>query len=395
MRGATLFSGIGAPECAAAEIDWLWGAETDDFASAVLQARFGLPNLGDVSGPDFVERALAIGRPDILVFGSPCQSFSVAGKRLGLDDARGNLALVALAVARQLRPRWLVFENVPGLFSSFSGSEQAECQVREGDIGGQADGEEDRDFAAFLCTVRECGYTGCWRVLDAQYFGVPQRRRRVFFVGHLGNDWRRAAAVLFEPESLRGDSPPRREAGQDIAPTISARTKGGGGLGTDFDLDGGLIAHTLTGAAFDASEDGTGRGTPLVPIAFDCKAGGKTGFAIGNLPAALRGVGHGGGHAAIAIQERAVSENPAAGPDGKGWSSRSYIATQYAVRRLTPLECERAQGLPDHHTNIPWKGKNHAPDSRRYKAIGNSMAVPVMRWILDRVRLADEMMEAA
>lgn len=452
MRAATLFSGIGAPEVAAPSWDWRWCAEIEAFPAAVHHARHGVPNLGDVTAPDFAERVRAYGPLDALVFGSPCQSFSVAGKRLGLDDPRGNLALHSLRLARELRPEWLVFENVPGLLSSAGGD----------------------DLTAFLGLAAECGYFGAWRVLDAQFAGVPQRRRRLFAVLHLG-DWRRAAAVLFEPESLSGHPPPCREAGKDVAPTLSARTKGGGGLGTDFDLDGGLIAfdataggetgfavgevtgalraggrsvghaaicatgdrtHALTAEGHDASEDGTGRGTPVV--AFSAK---DHGADAGELAPTLRAMGHGGSHAngggqvAIAIQERAVSENLDAGPQGKGYqegvaytlearnkvqavafdlrgreggampegphdtaniraasggSSRSYIAAPHTVRRLTPVECERLQGFPDRFTAIEWRGKpaDRCPDGPRYKALGNSMAVPVVAWILGRMEAA-------
>ncbi len=250
--------------------DWRWHAEIEKFPSAVLAERHPTSvNLGDVNAEDFIARAEKAGRPDVLVFGSPCQDFSVAGRRVGLDGDRGNLALVALGIVNRLRPRWVVFENVPGLLSSYSGSAEAERQVREGPVGGRADGDEDSDFAAFLALVQQCGYLGCYRITDAQYAGVPQRRRRIFAVFHPG-DWRPAAAVLFEPDSLRGDNPPscetrERVAGSirasaarrggiqgeaesdgliaaDVAPTISARPSGGGGLGTDFDLDGGLTA---------------------------------------------------------------------------------------------------------------------------------------------------------
>src|SRR5688572_23489653 len=155
LAAATMFSGIGAPEAAMPSWRWLWAVEVEPFPSAVLAARHpATVNLGDVTAHDLAERALAIGRPDVIVFGSPCQSFSVAGKRLGLDDPRGNLALVALAVVRRVRPRWIVFENVPGLLSSGGGD----------------------DLAAFLGAVAECGYLGCWRVLDAQYWHLAQRR---------------------------------------------------------------------------------------------------------------------------------------------------------------------------------------------------------------------------
>ena len=195
---------------------WAWHAEIEKFPSAVMDARHPQSvNLGDVNAHDFCERAAAIAVPDVLVFGSPCQSYSVAGKRLGLDDPRGNLALVALGIVDRLKPGWFVLENVPGLLSSSEGS----------------------DFGIFLRTVDELGYSGAWASLDAQWFGVAQRRERLFFVGHSG-DWRGPAAVLLEPASLCGDRPPRRHAGERPAPTIAARTKGGGGLGTDFDCDG-------------------------------------------------------------------------------------------------------------------------------------------------------------
>jgi DNA (cytosine-5)-methyltransferase 1 len=336
MRAATLFSGIGAPEQAMPGWQWLWHAEIEPFPSAVMAVRHPASvNLGDVTSHDFCERACAIGRPDVVVFGSPCQSFSVAGQRLGLDDPRGNLALVALGVLARLEPRWFVFENVPGLLSSDGG----------------------RDFGVFLRAVEDSRYCAAWAVLDAQYFGVAQRRQRVFVVGHLA-DWRAPAAVLFEPESVRGHSPTRREARQDVAPTLGAGPGSGGRTyGTDADSCESLVAMTLNGKGgsgrsdgesetfvthslradgFDASEDGTGRGTPLVPVAFDAR--------------------------------------------------QSDELT--AVRRLTPVECERLQGFPDDYTNVAYRGKP-AADGPRYRAIGNSMAVPVVRWILARIAQVD------
>ena len=209
------FRGIGAPECAAPGFDWRWCAEIDPFASAVHAARFpGVVNLGDVEKID----AGTVEPVDLIVFGTPCQSFSVAGKRLGLDDPRGNLALVGLRLIGRIRPRWVVWENVPGVLSSDGG----------------------RDFGAFLGLLGELGYGFAYRVLDAQHFGVPQRRRRVFVVGCLG-DWRGPAAVLFEPESLRGDPAPRREAGERIAPTIAPGAHPGGVTGREAE-NGSLIA---------------------------------------------------------------------------------------------------------------------------------------------------------
>jgi len=262
--------------------EWLFCAEIEPFPAWVLAQRFGagrpermpdpaeaglsageqaerraaikaiakLPaagrlyvNLGDINAEDFADRAARHGRPDVLVFGSPCQDYSVAGKRLGLDGARGNMALVALAAIKRLRPTWVAFENVPGLLSNYSGSAEAqrdlESRAERGDFG-EVEAVEDSDFAAFLTAVSECGYLGAYRITDAQFAGVPQRRRRVFAVFYLG-DWRPAAAVLFEPDSMRGDNPPSRETGERVAPTVEACVNAGGaGWGTDFMTGGGL-----------------------------------------------------------------------------------------------------------------------------------------------------------
>ena len=451
MRYVSLFSGIEAATQAWHSLGWspIAFAEIEKFPASVLAYRYPeVPNLGDVTNVNWKEFSLANGPVDLVVFGSPCQSFSVAGKRLGMDDPRGNLALHALSVVGELRPRWFIFENVPGLLSSAGGS----------------------DFGLFLRSVDELGYSACWRVLDAQYVrtcrhrgAVPQRRRRVFVVGYLG-DWRRAAAVLFDAESLSGNPPPRREAGQGAAPTLAARTRGGGGLGTDFDCDGGLIAapvastldahfgdkqgledqhvnqgcplyaaNALRGEGFDASEDGTGRGTPIVPVAYRTAGDGAV-YEEGDVTAPLTTATDQNAQV-VAIQERAVSENPNNGPDGagirqdgaaytleartvtqavafdlrgreggampegphdtanlraaSGGSSRSYVAQPWAVRRLTPTECHRLQGFPDGFCDIPWRGKDHAPDGPMYRALGNSMAVNVMEWIGRRIELVE------
>jgi DNA (cytosine-5)-methyltransferase 1 len=368
-------SGIEAASVAWEPLGWkaCGFAEIEKFPSAVLAHHWPeTPNMGDMTKHHEWPNTL---RPDLIVGGTPCQAFSVAGLRQGLADPRGNLTLVFLGLLEQLRPRWVVWENVPGVLSDKTGA-----------------------FGAFLGGLGELGYGFAYRILDAQHFGVPQRRRRVFVVGYLG-DWRRAAAVLFEPESMRGDHPPRREAGQ-ISPTIPAGSLGGGGLGTDFDCDGGLIAHSLRGEGFDASEDGTGRSTPLVPVAIQAGAmkenpdhgpdgiGVRTDGVAYTLEARAE-------VQAVAFAENSRHELRLEGGDGTRCGALSTgggkpgqgtpgVATAAAVRRLTPRECERLQGFPDDHTRIPWRGKM-APDGPRYKALGNSMAVPVMRWIGERI----------
>ncbi|HEY8355174.1 MAG TPA: DNA cytosine methyltransferase, partial [Methylophilaceae bacterium] len=195
MRYLSVCSGIEAATCAWHPLGWtpVGFSEIEKFPAAVLAYHYPkVPNLGDMTRYQEWPDDLA---PDLLVGGTPCQSFSVAGLRKGLDDPRGNLMLTFGAIAAKYRPEWLVWENVPGVLSSNGG----------------------RDFGTFLGMLAELGYGFAYRVLDAQYFGVAQRRRRVFVVGHLG-DWRRASAVLFERHSLSGHPAPRREAGE-AAPT--------------------------------------------------------------------------------------------------------------------------------------------------------------------------------
>ncbi len=430
MIYGSVCSGIEAATVAWGPLGWkpAWFAEIDPFCCAVLAHHYPLVrNYGDFTqiGPD-------AGPIDTLVGGTPCQSFSVAGRRGGLDDARGNLAIEFCRLAGRLRPRWVVWENVPGVLSSNGG----------------------RDFGAILGALAELGYGCAWRVLDAQYFGVPQRRRRVFVVGHLG-DWRRAAAVLLEREGLCRDTPARRKARQatpgcavygaevgpaggrftDLAPTLDARCRdsairnqvgllvfGGGNTsdaievattlthhgtrqdfetetfcvevappllaganrfpGTCVDTCESLIVHTLRGEGFDASEDGTGRGTPLVAGTLKANHGGG-------------GFGSDPSETFIPILE---------------------LGSRTGVRRLTPRECERLQGFDDDYTLIPNYRKRlradeieemaaylgipleearrvgATPDGPRYKAIGNSMAVPVMRWIGRRIEQVDQLL---
>lgn len=366
MIGATLCSGIGAPEVAAPWVDWRLASETDPFARAVLAERFGYaapedhdrgePLLwGDMRSvtPD-LWREHGIPLPDIVVAGTPCQSFSVAGLRKGLEDDRGNLTLKFVELCHDIvttRPDGqliVLWENVPGVLSDRTNAFGAFLGGLVGaDAALPAPGDGRWPGAGMVAGPRA---RAAWRVLDAQYFGLAQRRKRVFAVVDLGGRTD-PARVLFEPKGLRGHSAPRREAGEDLAGTLAARARGGGGPGTDFECDGGLHA----GGRLDFASEAL--------IAFDCKAGGETGLAAGGVMTALRGDGHGGGHAAV--------------------------ASRCAVRRLTPAECARLQGFEDDHCAITWRGKP-AADGPQYKALGNSMAVPVVRWIMDRIRAEAE-----
>jgi DNA (cytosine-5)-methyltransferase 1 len=379
MIYASLCDGIGAVHVAWQPLGWqcAWTSEIEPFPIAVVEQRFGYPNLGDMTKIT-KDQANAHGRIDLVVGGTPCQSFSVAGLRAGLDDPRGNLALEYLRLVDAIRPRWTLWENVPGVLSSGGG----------------------RDFGSIVGGLADLGYGWAYRVLDAQFFGVAQRRRRVFLVGHLG-DWRRAAAVLFDAESLRGNPAPRREAWERTTPTIDAsfgRLQGCSGqdmnhghghlistnaegsdgftltranLGNHLNNQTPLIAHSLRAAGPDASEDGTGRGTPIVPVAFDP----YNNSTSEQCPMLGQNTGQSTGRA-LAFQSSQSGV-------------RSGVISE-GVRRLTPRECERLQGFPDDYTAITYRNKP-AADGPRYQALGNSMAVPVMRWIGERIQKVDEL----
>ena len=442
MIYGSLCSGIEAATQAWHPLGWkpAFFSEIERFPSAVLAHHYpDVPNHGDMTKfKDWPDHAI-----DVLVGGTPCQSFSVAGLRKGLADPRGNLMLTFGAVAQRYKPRWLVWENVPGVLSSNGG----------------------RDFGTFLGMLAELGYGFAYRVLDAQYvrtrghaWAVPQRRRRVFVVGYFG-DWRRAAAVLFDGESLSGNPAPRREAGQGIAisPSLRAQSQSShrldaeafvpvansGDVGYCLTSSGQqsldaetetlvAVAHTLRGEGYDASEDGSGKGTPIVPVAFSFKDYGND--AANDISPTLRSLGaygeNGGSQMAVSYRtagDGAVyDEGDATAPlttatdpnvqivafdmrgresgaqlegphdtanirAADGGSSRSYVAQPWAVRRLTPRECERLQAFPDDFTRIPYRGKpaDQCPDGPRYKALGNSMAVNVMTWIGERIQIVE------
>lgn len=422
MRFLSVCSGIEAASVAWNPLGWKAVAfsEIEPFPCAVLAHHYpDTPNWGDMTKfQEWPDEPI-----DLLCGGTPCQSFSVSGLRKGLDDPRGSLMLTFGAIAAKYRPKWLVWENVPGVLSSNGG----------------------RDFGTFLGMLGQLGYGFAYRVLDAQYFGVPQRRRRVFVVGCLG-DWRSAAAVLFEQHSLSGNPAPSRQTWEKPAPTLSARTQGGGGLGTDFECDGGLIAKTLlsgghsnnpldeTLLAFDSTQitskaNGSKPrpGDPYHPlaagahapaIAFDCKSSGQNGFGIGveiagtqRAMASATSHQNGGGHQAVvttlAIRGRGDSHNLETRTDGTanalltpngGRAGIGVGAIHYGmqVRRLTPEECEALQAFPRNYTRIPWRRKpaDQCPDGPRYKALGNSWCVNNVRWIGERIEQVNRILES-
>ncbi|HEY2454104.1 MAG TPA: Dam family site-specific DNA-(adenine-N6)-methyltransferase [Scandinavium sp.] len=507
IKYGSVCSGIEAASIAWESLGWqpAWFAEIEAFPSAVLACQWpDVVNLGDMTNIAAAVRAGGIAAPDVLVGGTPCQAFSIAGLRNGLDDERGQLTLsyveLANAIDDKRRERGeeeaiIVWENVPGVLSS-----------------------KDNAFGCFLaglagesCELQPAGgkwtYAGCvsgpqrniaWRVLDAQFFGVAQRRRRVFVVAGARKDFD-PAAVLFELNSMRRDTPPRRETQPEVASYVGKRTDGGshwdnpvnlhptlnqsnniGGIGQSnqeiFAQRGsGLVSETQYGSELagtltarhdsspcadrgmnvlvtDAYSDisrtllakendstaedldtyvvayGGGNTSGNIDVATACTAHGvrmdfdTETFAVhgtqdpdtnhelahtlgrnhGQENAVCYGFKPGQGFPVIAFSHKdhgadaTVDMTPTlrAGNHDKSHanSGQPPAICQFGmqVRRLTPVECERLQGFPDNHTLISWRGKEPevCPDGPRYKAIGNSMAVPVMRWLGERIAAA-------
>ena len=518
MNFISLCSGIEAASVAFGPLGWkaIAFSEIEPFPCAVLAHHYpDVPNFGDMTKfREWPEEIFA--DADAVVGGPPCQAFSVAGARNGLNDDRGNLTLTyaelinhadAIRFIHGKPPVVVLYENVPGLLSDKTGA--FGCF-----LGGLA-GED----LPLLPPGGKWTNAGCvlgpkravaWRVLDAQYFGVAQRRRRVFVVASARKGFD-PATVLFEWDGVRRDTAPSREARQ-TAPTIPSRSTAGGGLGTDFDCDGGTIcvatgqagaeigadmaptlncnheapyvARSLRGEGFDASEDGTGRGTPLVPVGVTIHGTDPTvqkvasydelaqclrartpgnidnssttvvqqpvayGIRTANTSSNGWGIQEECTHTldcaqgvavaqpvAYAIQAGALRVTPASGPDGIGvQADHAYtlearaevqavafaensraelrleggdgsrcgalstgggkagqgvpmVATTARIRRITPLEAERLMGFPDNYTAIPWRKKpaSECPDGPRYRALGNSWAIPVVRWIGQRI----------
>lgn len=437
MRYVSLFSGIEAASVAWESLGWepVAFAEIEPFPCKVLEKRFpGVSNLGDVSKIDW---SPYVGAVDLVVGGSPCQAFSVAGKRKGLMDERGLLMLEYVRAVREVRPRWLLWENVPGVLSQDGG----------------------RAFGTLLGALEDCGYSLAWRVLDAQFFGVAQRRRRVFLVGYLGAEVGAPAAVLFERDSVSGNTKSSRQKREELAAvpqggagslggcltpweaqartvwsedgpfaTLAARESSGGngqavavrtsqtganGIGvsdTAHALDASVPEAVCYGFAQNSRDEvrlvgGDGQ----IAGALAAEPGAKRTTYVAApayvIPSNVIGAPNSGANGSMAVEELCpttksggkahavvcmADDNANAAVDddlcgtlklGGGCSMDSYV-----VRRLTPVECERLQGFPDDWTKLD----DDTPDTPRYKALGNSMAVPCMRWIGERIQMVDE-----
>lgn len=397
IRCLSVCSGIEAWSCAVEGMDGYSVSalsEIEPFPCAVLAERYPfVPNLGDMTK---INGWAMRGQIDLLVGGTPCQGFSVAGLRGGLNDPRSGLAGHYVRLAAELRVPWLLWENVPGALSTSAGG----------------------DFRAFVSALDELGYGLAWAVLDAQWFGVPQRRKRLFLVGRLG-DWRGPGAVLFEPGRVCRNPPARRSTREGNAP----RPEGGADAGHAVRNAGADVCPTMTssGAGF-ARVDGRAEhdcGTLVLQP-------NEVSPAVTASGAAFSRTGqHGTEVDALVVQPNDVSatlcasgagtDRPSAQGSQEGFcvvsmktdntkangSNISDAPVSYTLdtlkppailppkllfpRRLTPVECERLQGFPDGWTDVRFQGKP-ARDTLRYRALGNSMAVPVMRWLAEGIR---------
>jgi DNA (cytosine-5)-methyltransferase 1 len=409
LSAGTLFSGIGAPECAAPGIDWRWSCEIDPFACAVHAARFpNVTNLGDILEIDWH----AVEPVDLVVGGPPCQDYSVAGQRASLSGARGDLTLQYAHILDAIDPAWSVTENVPGWLSTPDNAFGAFLGILVGADAALVPGRGQRWIDAGV--VAGPRRTAAWRILDAQYFGVPQRRRRVFVVACRGaGNWQCAEALFPLRESLRRDTAPRRQAREDIAAgagdgtSFSLKTPSGGGCTFRGDGADNLVApialrgHSDYGDGLPSlrADSGDCGGGSEALVAFQQNAGRDFGADADRTPP-LRSGGHGTNTLAIAF-----GGNNTAGPidvatacrakggTGHGdFESETFVTdgplavqSGMSVRRLTPRECARLQGFPDDWCAIDYRGKP-AADGPMYRAYGNSMAVPCVGWVLRRVQ---------
>jgi DNA (cytosine-5)-methyltransferase 1 len=397
MRFLSLFSGMEAASVAWLPLGWECAAvaEIEPFPCKLLAYHYpDVINLGDITKIT-KEQIESLGHIDLVVGGFPCQDLSVAGKRKGLKNADGSatrsgLFYTALQISRWTNARWLLLENVPGIYSSNNGRDFASMagEILNTEFAVPKNGWQNSGVA--------CSGTGLleWRTLDAQHFGVPQRRRRMFALADFGN-WVSREPVLFERDSLQGHSAPSRGERKEVTEIAGTLTSNGGGLnrpaGNANKLDFCVTVETaktlITKTRLDSETE------TFIP----CFA--LAGNTIGRQPEnGGNGTGYddsGVSYTLTKTDQHAVAYGVGESPDlahclrsgaskADKHESTTYIQQSMQVRRLTPMECERLQGFPDSYTNIPG-----ASDSARYKALGNSFAVPVVRWLGERIQYVE------
>lgn len=468
MRYLSLFSGIEACTVAWEPLGWeaVAFAEYEDFPKAVLAHRFpNVPDLGDVTKIT-EEHLKPLGKIDVVVGGTPCQNLSMAGNRKGLKGEASSLFFEFVRIFELARKhneaRYLLWENVPGAFSTHGGHDFR--VVLELLAGGSFPVPED-GWKNSGVALGPNGLTE-WRVLDAQYFGVPQRRRRIFALLDTGAWWSRQP-ILFEQEGLRGHIAKGGVKGEGVAGgaegsvgesciciqgSVIGRKESNGPQGSGLNVDksftlnatdhhavcyenhandsrvsrsegvspaltgrmgtgGGNVPFVMDKSFTPNSHGGYGEGVGTLRSAGGDLGGGSENLVVGTTPIFpkktgtlvardAKGPGHHDTLSRLVVEEGppivmgssqtngsiAIDQSPTL----TTMKERPLVAlkeeVKSVVRRLTPIECERLQGFPDNFTNIPWNGKDISPDSRRYKALGNSMAVPVMRWIAERIQ---------
>lgn len=421
----SLFSGIGGFDLGfqRAGFQIAWQCELEPFCRTILSAKLPAGTIyGDVCGMG----ASTVPRVDVLVGGFPCQDLSVAGQRKGLTGARSGLFFQFVRLIRELRPSYFVIENVPGFLSSAGGF----------------------DFATALHELDACGYVGGWRILDSQYFGLAQRRDRVFLVGCPRGFLDGASEILFESESGDGDSTAGNEAGEGVAATLrgrsarsggnvpgrggeddqnlvafdwqtggdchygfSDRTKGltkthtpavfgtlnSGGNSGGFRTEPGehLVASTLLGRDANTRRDGMDnlvegeRARALVGSMFK-RHDDDTDTLIPLASAITASAGHHGHSSPRGDGQDNLIAATLGAQSGGNQIEQNYEPVPSGVRRLTPLECERLQGFPPGWTCLCGEGHRgsqfcRCSDTPRYKALGNAVSVPVAEWIAKRI----------
>jgi DNA (cytosine-5)-methyltransferase 1 len=439
MKFGSVCSGIEAASVAWHPLGWeaAWLSEIEPFPCAVLKHHYpDVPNHGDMTL--LPEKILSgeVEAPDLFCGGTPCQAFSVAGLRNSLDDARGNLSLTFVGIAnaidhvrsvRRDAPAIIFWENVPGVLNTKDNAFGCFLGALAGEVDQIVPSGDKWSNAGCVFGPKR---TVAWRVLDAQYFGVAQRRRRVFVVASARYDIN-PTEILFEFEGVRRDTAPRRESRESSAVSTERGTASG------KSTFGTLMANVGTKLWLGNQEALSGDYHILEPIGFENsrRDGIRVYDDVSNTLQAFAGTGGGNGpmvsQPTYALQGNMIGRNDKAGPQGDGINvevcftqnttdrhavatpiafpanlsgtqhastenlspsmgakNPVAVATSMAVRRLTPTECERLQGFPDGYTNIPWRKASESPDGPRYKALGNSWAVPVVRWIGKRIQEA-------